>query len=1151
MRHHTLSFVVIPAVALLGLLLPSPARATCASVKIEILQEVTFERQAFDANMVITNGLSETISDIRVDISIADATGINRGEEFFIRLDSQQGLSGRPDGTGTVAGGAKADIHWLMIPSFGAGGTTAQGARYDVGATLTYTVGTETKTITVVPDTIYVMPMPLLTLDYFNPEYVNGDDPFTQQQEAPEPYALGLRVKNTGFGPARGLKIESAQPRIIDNKLGLLVGFQILATDVSGVVNQNTLLADFGDLPAGESRNARWIMVSTLSGRFIEFSVSFKHDDSLGGELTSLIDATHAHFLVHDVLADLPGRDGVRDFLATTQNVPSSQELALYESDNTVETPVPYYRQDDNTAALSAVPTVAAPTVALSGTGVTLGLPGYFRVTDPMQGQRRLTAAVRRADGKVLNPANYWLAKEFIPGAAAYRYAVGLFDVEVSDGTYDLTWEMIPVADSEPPVTRLVAANPHAGQAPVCVERRTNLVLVAEDALNPVPYLFHKIDGDLAEAADWGPAINPFRFELRPALPEGPHVIHFRGRDAAGNDEAAHSLAVVLDESAPNVSAAFLEPASFAPATEEGAVNGSTRLTVTATDACGPLKVTAEFGRGTSAEFTDLPVVARRTLVAQPGSPATLDWDGRDDAGAVVTAGPYTVRVLVDDALEGATDAVPGAHRAVRLLPLEVREASRAVDVDAVAAGSQVNARVDGDVVVWQDDRTGRWQVMRRDLGGAGASALVEGSASNQVDPAVAGGFVVWVDDRNGNADIVVRDTLTGVTSVLARPGEQARPATDGTWVVFEDRVSGNADIWAYKLADQSFQQVTSHDTDQVRPSVRGGWLAWEDGRHGAPAAYLLDLGTAGATPVRLSESTAAQREPRVGGGVVAWLDDRVVPAAVYAFERASGRVTRLTYGNEAQEALSVGEARYALDVVGPQGSGDVVAGDALTGTGRALQRDAADQRRPDVDVDRVVWQELTGDRYRVRTVVLEPLDQPLVLRRGYNLLALPRAVTQQHPTAFALLSAWHLPHQVTGARAWDRTTQRFATAYWGTGAPAGDDFPLQESEALVLEATADGAVTLGPPPAREPLDLVSGTNGVGPASVPYGIRARDVVEGLGMANVVSVHRFNRRTGATETVVVRSTEVLGGNFPWPSGEGLWVTLAQPVTGWRL
>ncbi len=78
-----------------------------------------------------------------------------------------------------------------------------------MGATLTYSVGGQSQEVEVSPDTIFVKPMPDLTLDYFLPDEVYGDDPSTENFVEPVvPFNLGVRVKNSGYGTARNLRIE-------------------------------------------------------------------------------------------------------------------------------------------------------------------------------------------------------------------------------------------------------------------------------------------------------------------------------------------------------------------------------------------------------------------------------------------------------------------------------------------------------------------------------------------------------------------------------------------------------------------------------------------------------------------------------------------------------------------------------------------------------------------------------------------------------------------------------------------------------------------------------------------------------------------------------------------------------------------------------
>ena len=423
----------------------------CAVVKIEIKQELTLERQAFDAHMRINNGLSNIqLENVEINVSFADEDGnsvratsdsTDTSALFFIRVDSMEGISDI-SGSGTVSPASSADIHWLIIPAPDSGGTVPSGKMYYVGATLKYTLGGEEHTTEVTPDYIYVKPQPQLTLDYFLPRDVYADDAFTLEIEPSVPFTLGVRVKNDGHGAARNLKIESAQPKIVENKQGLLIGFKIIGSTVNNQSSTPSLLIDFGDIEAEQSVVGRWQMTTTLSGEFTEFNAEFSHSDDLGGELTSLLEATNTHFLVKDVLVELPGRDENRDFLADEGGV-----LRVYEShgldtvvnDHSANTTLELMSQSGSEMSYR----LNAP--------VTAGFL-YVKLADPHQGAKAVSQAVR-SDGKVLPLDNVWLSKTRREDNG-WDYFINLFDSN-SNGQYQITLDTKNL-EAQPPVLQFV-----------------------------------------------------------------------------------------------------------------------------------------------------------------------------------------------------------------------------------------------------------------------------------------------------------------------------------------------------------------------------------------------------------------------------------------------------------------------------------------------------------------------------------------------------------------------------------------------------------------------------------------------------------------------------------------------------------------------
>ncbi|WP_418119353.1 hypothetical protein [Variovorax sp. 350MFTsu5.1] len=424
----------------------------CASVKIQIKQQLTLERQAFDAEMKINNTTdSGVISDVSVVVKVMEENGTPvsvtedpnaSGAKFFIRISNKQNISD-VTGTGTISPATSAVINWLIIPAPGSAGLNPAGKKYLVGATLKYRYAGEDQTLEVSPDVVTVKPLPLLTLDYFLPREVEGDDPLTAEVEPVVPFTLGVRVKNNGQAAARNLKIDSAQPKIIENKQGLLINFQLTGSYVNDAPTQNSLLINFGDIAASTSKTGRWIMETSLSGKFTEFNATFSHADELGGAVTSILQATNAHFLIRDVRVDLPGRDTVRDFLAV-----DGDYIRVYESDGL----------DTLVTDRSAVAQLRAGTNSQGAATYKLTMPPtdgfvYAKMRDPFNGTKAIGTVVR-SDAKQILPENVWLSRSRNPDTKQWEYFVNFFDVNTT-GVYESDFQAPPKV-ALPPVIQFI-----------------------------------------------------------------------------------------------------------------------------------------------------------------------------------------------------------------------------------------------------------------------------------------------------------------------------------------------------------------------------------------------------------------------------------------------------------------------------------------------------------------------------------------------------------------------------------------------------------------------------------------------------------------------------------------------------------------------
>ncbi|MBN1912670.1 MAG: hypothetical protein JW818_23310, partial [Pirellulales bacterium] len=379
----------------------------CAHVRLNIDQEAVMTRSAFDAGLELINDAEVPLENIQVSIQIVDQARNDVTDRFGVHDPMLTNLSG-VDGSGTVLPGASGKASWLIVPTDEA--APDGPAVYGFGGTLSYDQDGRHVIVPLEPVWLTVYPDAALDLKYFHQRDVFSDDPHTTPVEPAVPYALAVMVQNNGVGTARDLSITSAQPEIVENEKGLLVDFEIIATQVAGQNMTPSLTADFGDVGPGETEIATWLMTSSLQGQFIEYDATFEHLDGLGDPRLSLIKNVEIHELVHLVQADRGDEDGLPDFLvndvADMFQTPDADYFfydlpdTLHLSDGRVE-PVSLMPEGTPDGTVTPGDLVVELTVDM-----TEGW-NYLRMPDPGGGDYALVG-VQRADASAVPTDNFW-----------------------------------------------------------------------------------------------------------------------------------------------------------------------------------------------------------------------------------------------------------------------------------------------------------------------------------------------------------------------------------------------------------------------------------------------------------------------------------------------------------------------------------------------------------------------------------------------------------------------------------------------------------------------------------------------------------------------------------------------------------------------
>jgi hypothetical protein len=284
----------------------------CARVRLRVEQEAVLTRTAFEGTLELDNSTAGMLRDIELVLDIRDADGNSANDKFVLR---------GPDARGAMVAGPGGKYQLARTPrraevpvhaDGGRGGGSAD--RLCIGGKLRYRDGDTLVEVPLLSSRITVYPEARLQLDYFWQRDVIGDDPFTEQVEASDPFVLGLQVTNIGKGAALNVGISSAQPQIIENEKGLLVDFRSSAARSATRPAPTPCSSSRCDRPEpGDHRAVEHAVLA--AGQVHRLQGSFEHLDSFGSVRTSLIDRVSIHELIRALRVNHPSSDGVTDFL--------------------------------------------------------------------------------------------------------------------------------------------------------------------------------------------------------------------------------------------------------------------------------------------------------------------------------------------------------------------------------------------------------------------------------------------------------------------------------------------------------------------------------------------------------------------------------------------------------------------------------------------------------------------------------------------------------------------------------------------------------------------------------------------------------------------------------------------------------------------
>lgn len=431
--------------------LESGRSSVCTSVTINITQKVVMTREAFEGTLTIYNGNKTTaMQEIKLDLEIKDENGVICNDLFQIDTKALSILTGI-DGNGTLGADQKGSATVLFIPEKGAAPTVPKS--YSFGGSFSYLDPFTNVTVTkpLFPVTLDVNPSPDLFLHYFMQRDILGDDALTEPIEPIVPAELAVMVQNNGYGTAKNVRIESAQPKIVENEKGLAVNFALVSSNLNGQPAQLGLTnINFGNIAPKTSTIGQWWFTSDLLGHFIAYETKLTHLDSRGNPDLSLISGTALHELIKSVRVYSGVEDNINDFLVN-------------EVQDSKETPDIIFLSNGGT--LDVYPAVNSSTTGSIASAnneiellVTPNQPGwnYHKLDDPGNGNYKIIS-VTRSDGQIIPLDNVWQTHVTLPDGKepVYENKIHFLDVFAGTTAQKYTVRFSPPAQNPPSIVRI------------------------------------------------------------------------------------------------------------------------------------------------------------------------------------------------------------------------------------------------------------------------------------------------------------------------------------------------------------------------------------------------------------------------------------------------------------------------------------------------------------------------------------------------------------------------------------------------------------------------------------------------------------------------------------------------------------------------
>ncbi|MCC7106500.1 MAG: hypothetical protein IT307_15285, partial [Chloroflexi bacterium] len=191
-------------------------------------------------------------------------------------------------------------------------------------------------------------------------------------------------------------------------------------------------------------------------------------------------------------------------------------------------------------------------------------------------------------------------------------------------------------------------------------------------------------------------------------------------------------------------------------------------------------------------------------------------------------------------------------------------------------SGDQDYAAVDGDIVVWQDNRQGNWDIVGLNLD-SDDDYDIASRDTDEKRPSIFNKKVAWEDYRKApdQPDIYFRDLEAKQTTRVTENGDSRFPDISNDYVVYRTGTGDQQRIQLYTIATKERKTISSQRTTvNGGPRIAGNLVVWADRRNDEDDnVWAYDI--ANGVEFNVTRAEKNQVDPDLSNFTVVWSDGR------------------------------------------------------------------------------------------------------------------------------------------------------------------------------------------------------------------------------------------------------------------------------------